>query len=107
NEGPQSARGVVVEDTLPEGVALVSATPAAGTCSPPSGRRLSCSLGTIAAFDLVEIEIVLSGVTDGALTNSASVESTGPSDPDLDNNDDSHTALIGDPSRSEEGRVGQ
>jgi uncharacterized repeat protein (TIGR01451 family) len=98
NEGPQSARGVVVENTLPEDVALVSATPGAGTCSPPSGRLLSCSLGTIAAFDLVEIEIVLSGVIEGALTNSASVGSTGPSDPDLDNNDDRHTALIGSPS---------
>jgi uncharacterized repeat protein (TIGR01451 family) len=98
NEGPQSARAVVVEDTLPEGVALVSAAPSAGTCSPPSGSRLICSLGTIAAFDLAEIEIVLSGVTDGTLTNSASVGSTAPSDPDLDNNDDSHTALIGNPS---------
>jgi uncharacterized repeat protein (TIGR01451 family) len=98
NEGPQSARAVVVEDTLPEGVALVSAAPSAGTCSPPSGSRLICSLGTIAAFHLAEIETVLSGVTDGTLTNSASVGSTAPSDPDLDNNDDSHTALIGNPS---------
>jgi uncharacterized repeat protein (TIGR01451 family) len=95
NQGPQSARGVVVEDTLPEGFALVSATPGAGTCSPPSGRRLSCSLDTVAAFDLVEIEIVLTGVIEGAMTNSASVASTGPPDPDLGNNDDRHTALIG------------
>jgi uncharacterized repeat protein (TIGR01451 family) len=98
NNGPQSAHGVVVQDTLPDGFALVSATPDAGTCSPPSGRRLSCSLGTIAAFALVEIEIVLSGVPDSAVTNSASVASTGPADPDLRNNDDTHIALIGNPS---------
>jgi uncharacterized repeat protein (TIGR01451 family) len=35
NDGPQSAADVVVDDTLPEGAAFVSATPSAGSC----GRR--------------------------------------------------------------------
>jgi uncharacterized repeat protein (TIGR01451 family) len=97
NDGPQSAHGVVVEDTLPEGVDLVSATPGAGACSPPSGRQLTCSIGTVAAFDLVEIEIVVSGIAEGLLTNLASVTSTAPADPELDNNHDTYSAVIGNP----------
>jgi uncharacterized repeat protein (TIGR01451 family) len=101
NEGPQSAEGVVVEDLLPGGVDLVSATPSAGTCGPPSERRLTCSIGALAPLDDVEIEIVASGTTAGLLTNLASVASAGPEDPEPGNNQDSHTAVIGDPLRAD------
>jgi uncharacterized repeat protein (TIGR01451 family) len=97
NEGLQSAEGVVVEDLLPAGVTLVSATPTAGSCEPPSARRFTCSLGELAPLDDVEIEIVVSGATSGLHTNFASVTSAGAADPEPGNNQDSHIAVVGDP----------
>ena len=99
NDGPQSAADVVVDDTLPESADFVSATPSAGSCAPPSGRELRCSVGTIPPFELVEIEIVLAGITESLLTNRATAVSAAPNDPDLANNSDSETAVIGDPPR--------
>src|SRR5215212_10161249 len=96
NDGPQAAHGVMVDDTLPAGVDLIWATPSAGTCA-SSGRELNCWLETVPAFDLVEVEIVLTGVSEGALTNLASVTSTEPSDPDATTNDDRDTAVVGHP----------
>ena len=94
---PPVRRGVVVEDLLPAGVELVSATPSAGTCEPPADRRLTCAIGELAPLDDVEIEIVVSGTTAGLLTNLASVVAAAPADPELSNNQDSHTAVVGDP----------
>jgi uncharacterized repeat protein (TIGR01451 family) len=98
NDGPQAAQEVVVTDTLPAGVDLLSATPDAGDCSPPSGRNVSCALGTVPAFEVVDVEVVVSGISEGVLTNLASVTSTSPTDPELRNNRDTRTALIGNPS---------
>jgi uncharacterized repeat protein (TIGR01451 family) len=97
NDGPQTAQGVVVEDLLPQGVDLVSATPDSGACAPPTGRRLTCSLGTVPAFAGVEVEIVLSAISEGALINVAAVSATAPVDRDLGNNRDRQAALIGSP----------
>jgi uncharacterized repeat protein (TIGR01451 family) len=97
NDGPQTAQGVVVEDLLPQGVDLLSATPDSGACAPPTGRRLSCSLGTVPAFEAVEVEIVVSAISEGVLTNVAVVSATAPGDRDLRNNRDSQAAVIGTP----------
>ena len=97
NDGPQSAREVVVEDLLPEGVDLMSATPEVGTCSAPAGRRLVCTLGTLAPYIEIPIEIVVSGVAEGVLTNVVSIVSTAPFDPDRDSNRTSHAAVVGNP----------
>jgi uncharacterized repeat protein (TIGR01451 family) len=97
NDGPHAAQGVVVEDTLPDGVDFVSATPSVGSCTSPEDRELTCSLGTVAPGEIVEIEIVTSGIVEGALTNRASATSSGPADPDLGNNADAHIVVVGNP----------
>ena len=97
NDGPQSAHTVSLKNTLPAGVTFQSATTAQGACAPPSGRELKCSLGTLPPFEMVEVELVVSGAAEGIFTNIASVEAEAPFDPDLENNRDVATAVIGTP----------
>lgn len=92
NNGPSTATGVTVEDTLPDGVGLTSAQPSQGTCS----GSLSCALGTLAKGASAQIQVVarvpdsLQGKT---LTNSAKVGGEQP-DPDPGNNSASATTEI-------------
>jgi uncharacterized repeat protein (TIGR01451 family) len=46
NVGPDAASGVVVTDTLPNGVDFVSASATGGSCS-HQGRKVSCPLGSV------------------------------------------------------------
>ena len=57
NNGPSGATGVVLTDTLPEGVAFISATPSQGTCS-ESGGVITCDLGDIKKDAEVTITVV-------------------------------------------------
>src|SRR5918994_474240 len=82
---------------MPQGVDLLSATPDTGACAPPAGRRLRCSLGTVPAFEAVEVEMVVSAISEGVLMNVAVVSATAPADRDLRNNRDSQAAVIGSP----------
>ena len=75
NNGPSTAVGVVVSDTLPVGLTLVSVTPSQGTCV-----AVPCALGDLASGQVETVTIVATldaGVTDlGA--NVASVTSSTP-----------------------------
>ncbi|TWD82228.1 putative repeat protein (TIGR01451 family) [Kribbella amoyensis] len=93
NNGPSPARDVTVKDTLPDGVELVSADPAQGTC-PPS--TVECALGTVAAGATVTVKIVVrvsSASTATGLTNVATV-TTSTSDPNPDNDSASVTTKV-------------
>ena len=74
NNGPSDAQDVVVTDTLPAGVTLVSTS---GCAEDPSGVA-TCTLGTIAASssDQYTITVTVDSATTGVLTNTAAVASS-------------------------------
>lgn len=75
NAGPSSASNVVVTDTLPAGLTLISATPSQGTCN--ATNPVSCNLGTIINGGNATIALSTQvTATGGTITNSASVTST-------------------------------
>ncbi|MCP3960074.1 MAG: DUF11 domain-containing protein, partial [bacterium] len=91
NAGPSDAQNVVVTDTLPAGVTLVSTT---GCTEDPNGVP-TCSLGTVAAGDSAAYTITVAADTDagGLVTNNASVASDTP-DPSEENNFTSEDTTI-------------
>jgi uncharacterized repeat protein (TIGR01451 family) len=92
NHGPLSATDVIVTDTLPVEVSLVSITPSQGTCD-----GTVCTLGTILANGEANV-ILVTAVDEGAtglITNSAQVSSV-EADPVPDNNLDSEMTAVGE-----------
>lgn len=90
NNGPSNASGVVVADTLPAEVTLVSVTPDAPTCSFQTGVVI-CDFPSINAGLSQPITIVadVMGATPlGTFTNTATVTSTTVEDPNSGNNVD-------------------
>lgn len=95
NNGPDDAANVVVTDTLPAGVTLVSTS---GCTEDPAGVP-TCSLGTIASGGsaVVTIEVTVDAATRGTITNQVSVTSI-TTDPDAGNNSVSEdTSVIAAP----------
>ncbi len=82
NAGPGDAQNVLVSDTLPSGVTLVSVSSSQGGCA-----ALPCNLGTITSGGsaTVTINVTVDLGTTGTLTNTASVTSDSV-DPDNSNN---------------------
>ena len=86
NNGPSTATAVVVDDTLPPGLAPagVAVTPAtAGSCT-ITGSAVHCALGDRPALDLVTISLTASvdpSLTPQTLTNTASVAAANDYDP--------------------------
>ncbi|NEA30657.1 DUF11 domain-containing protein [Streptomyces sp. SID13031] len=83
NAGPSVARSVVVADTMPAGVSVVSA----GKPCQVDGAAVRCELGDVPVGQLIlSIRVRLAPGYDGAtLTNTATATSPTP-DPDKDNN---------------------
>jgi uncharacterized repeat protein (TIGR01451 family) len=74
NAGPSAATGVVVTDTIPASLQLVTATPSQGTCS--GDPTVTCNLGTINNGSNATITLqTLVTATTGTISNSASVTS--------------------------------
>ncbi|MCS5491194.1 DUF7507 domain-containing protein, partial [Algoriphagus limi] len=75
NNGPSQAKEVVVNDVLPAGLTLVSATPNVGTWTSPNWSVGNLNNGTSAILTIVAK--VNSSVADGTvITNTATVSST-------------------------------
>jgi len=85
--GSQNASNVSLTDTLPNGVAFVSANSSQGTCNAPSNGAFSCSLGTISSGTNATVSLVVGTNTNTptTITNTASVTST-TTDPNSNNN---------------------
>jgi uncharacterized repeat protein (TIGR01451 family) len=90
NSGPSDADGVILTDTLPTEVNLVSITTTLGTC-----EGTNCTLGTIIAGGSanVTLETTVAITATGIITNTAQVSSLEP-DPDTTNNIDYETTTI-------------
>lgn len=98
NNGPSTATGVIMMDTLPAEVTFVSATPSQG--GPCAGTAtVSCNLGNMASGDSATVTIVVTtNPPDGMIGNTASVTGNEP-DPDTANNSVLETTNVGDVSR--------
>jgi uncharacterized repeat protein (TIGR01451 family) len=88
NNGPTTATGVTLTDTLAAGLVLVSATPSQGSCS--GTGPISCPLGTLAGGASATVTVVASASTTGSYANTASVTATPP---DLNTGNNSYTAV--------------
>ena len=93
NNGPQTATGVVIVDTLPSQVTFVSATPTGtGSCSQAAGV-VTCNYATMISGDVETITIKVTATTPSLALNTAIVNSTTP-DPILSNNTATFTSTI-------------
>ena len=103
NNGPESAGGVTVTDTLPAGVTLGSATASQGSCSGTS--KVTCTLGRIAASGTGTVTIVVTADTEGNLSNTAT--GTGQAvDSDSSNNSSTAAVTVSAPPEEEGGDGG-
>src|SRR5919198_1865247 len=94
NNGPDDATTVVVNDSVPAGVSITSATASQGTCT-VTGQDVSCDLGTITATQSATVTLVVVPGTAGQLSNTAQVTSA-VTDPDPTNNSATETTQVND-----------
>ena len=92
NAGPDDASNVEVVDTLPGGVAFVSATPSQGSCGEAAGV-VTCDLGTIANGASATVTIVVTTGGPGVITNTVTVDAD-ENDPDPSDNTDSEDTAV-------------
>jgi len=95
NNGPATASGVLVTDTLPKNTGFGSATSTQGTCAPrPHSQAVDCTVGTMASGATVTITIVAKPTQKGTYVNTATVSATSPPDPNTANNTSSVTTNV-------------
>jgi uncharacterized repeat protein (TIGR01451 family) len=92
NQGPSQATGVVVANTLPAGVAYVSATTSQGTATQMNGT-VTARLGTLAAGATATVTAVVSAPSQVVVTDQASVTAD-QADPVTANNTASATVTV-------------
>lgn len=91
NNGPGDATGVIVTDTLPPEVSLVSATPSQGSCA-----GVVCDLGNLnngASAAITIVSTVDPSTPAGTITNSASVTANEPDPNTADNTASTATSV--------------
>jgi uncharacterized repeat protein (TIGR01451 family) len=92
NNGPASAAGVQLTDTLPANVQFVSAASTAGSCA-QTGGTVSCNLGSLSNGTSATVTIIVTPKKAGTLTDTASVSSS-TSDPNQANNIDTEQTVV-------------
>jgi uncharacterized repeat protein (TIGR01451 family) len=102
NNGPDTATGVTLSDTLPAGVSFQSATASVGQCDemPDMGGTLSCGLGSLTSGSNATVTIVVlpEVVSDPAtITNTATALAT-EEDPTPANNTAAEDTTVNPPS---------
>lgn len=83
NRGPSAAVDVVLLDSVPHGVSLVSASSSQGTCT--GINAITCNLGDLDPFATAVVTVVVSPNAAGVVTNTAVVSSS-TADPYPDDN---------------------
>ncbi len=92
NAGPDPATGVMVSDTLPASVTVISATPSQGTCI--AAPITTCNLGTLPFPGMAAtVTIVVEPQTAGSISDTATVSSP-VSDPNPANNTDTEPTMV-------------
>jgi uncharacterized repeat protein (TIGR01451 family) len=88
NLGPGDAKGVSLSDTIPTHVTFKSVRTTQGTCKSPTAQNhaLSCSLGDLASGSTATVTITVLPLVKGTLSNTVTVTSASPGDPDSSNN---------------------
>ncbi len=97
NNGPTTATGVTLTDSIPSGLLFSSVSSGQGTCSQASGT-VTCDVGTLNSGSKAEVKIqanALASADDSKVVNSTSVTSTS-SDANSLNNTASATTVVGD-----------
>ena len=91
NDGPGTATGVTLTDTVPVGTTIVSASSSRGACT-ISGRTATCPLGAFASGASATVDVIarVSDPPPSSLNNQVNVTSTS-SDPDSSDNSTSTT----------------
>lgn len=92
NNGPNNATGVTVTDPLLGGVTLVSATASQGTCS-GTATNVTCGLGSLANGATATVTIVVTPISEGGRSNTASVAGN-QTDPNLGDNSDTEPTTL-------------
>jgi uncharacterized repeat protein (TIGR01451 family) len=93
NNGPNTAPGVIVTDTLPPSVVYLSASPSQGSCS-QAGGTVTCSLGSLAASATATVTIQVRPTAPGTITNRASVKAAVFDPTPADNSDSEDTTVL-------------
>jgi uncharacterized repeat protein (TIGR01451 family) len=75
NGGPDDAAHLQLTDTLPAGVAFVSATASQGACA-RAGSAVTCDLGNLASGATTTATLVVRPTASGTLSNRAEVKAT-------------------------------
>jgi uncharacterized repeat protein (TIGR01451 family) len=72
NNGPDTATGVTLIDTLPSSVTYVSATSTQGSCT-KTGNTVTCNIGTLSNGSSATVTIAVAPTAAGTITNTATV----------------------------------
>jgi uncharacterized repeat protein (TIGR01451 family) len=101
NNGPDTAHGVVVNDTLPGQFTAATASGGGFACAVPVGPGgiVVCQLATLAPTNGTPVQITITGTfaagTAGQLATDTATVNSNTGEPDFSNNADSLTQLIG------------
>lgn len=92
NNGPSTARNVIVTDTLPLSTSVVTTTP---TANAQNGQDVGWNLGdlTVGATRTLTVVVDVDGLKRGTLNNTAAVTST-TADPEMENNSETISTNI-------------
>jgi len=94
NNGPATAAGVRLGDTLPSSVTLVSSNASQGNCGAGTGVvSVLCELGSLASGGSATVTIIVRPTAAGNITNIAAVVATTP-DPNEANNSASASTTV-------------
>lgn len=95
NHGPSSASGVVINNTLPAGVSVISTNSSQGVIV-VSGGTVTCTLGNMTNGARASLTIVVTSTNAGTIFNTANV--TGDqADPDPSNNSATASTVVSPP----------